>query len=529
MQPTRKLAWLVVLVVASAGFAAIEACVGDDSTGVPDASDAAPDTTTQPDGGSEAGDAAADVNTNCDDASGAFVAAVAFPINGRSQGATVLAGSGDLVLVGEHASPGLLGPDAGVGPSNGQSDALVFRRTAGGAVVWAKSFGGAAPDEIMGVASDSKGDVYVVGDFNSSSISFDSVPITNAAAPNTLPVVAKLSGADGTVVWAHAFSPANADSFCGAVAIRNDHLAVGCKFSVATSLPLTDGGTTSISPLGGVNGLVVDLDLATGGVLWATPFGAYVSDAGTAVAKINALDVTSQGDVIACGTYSGANLQDKPGGNATFTLTRVSSAQDGFVAELSPLNGNAQWAKGFAGASANSQVDDVNCASDGTTGVLLEGAYQGQLDLGAGPTTSNGSSDVFIASLKSKAGAPAWQKSFGSTGLDLAQGIAIDDCARPIAAVRVSGALTLDGVALPAPQANGYAEAALKLDGTGKLLWANGPTPPSTAFLSIQQIVLNANNGRTLVTGYFGGTVDLGGGNTATNNASGPFFIAYSP
>ncbi len=285
-----------------------------------------------------------------------------------------------------------------------------------------------------------------------------------------------------------------------------------------------------LNPFGGVDGLVIALDPKTGGALWTTTMGTYSSgDAGSAAVTVDALDVTDQGAVVASGTYSGVNLQDQPSGNATFKLTRVGPTRDGWVAELSPTNGNAQWAKGFGSAINGSTVDVVRSASDGAGGVLLEGSYEGQIDLGGGPSTSSGSSDAFIASLQNKAGAPAWQKSFGGAGAELAQGISIDDCGRPIAAVRVSSALTLDSVALPAPQTSSYAEAVLKMDTSGKVLWANGPTPPSSAFLSIQQVLLNPNNGRTLVAGFFGGTVDLGGGNTATNGASGPFFIAYAP
>ncbi len=206
-----KLPFACAVVVAFAAIATTEACVGDDSTQPPDGGndatvDGSPDTSVT-DGAPDALDAGPDVNPNCADASGTFTAALAFPLNGQFQGATALAGSSDFVWVGGHASAGLLSPDAGIGPSNGQNDALAFRRTSSGAIVWAVSFGGTLADAFLGVTSDAAGDVYAVGNFRSTSVTFGTHVIANAGSPNPLPVVVKLSGTDGSVVWAEALRP----------------------------------------------------------------------------------------------------------------------------------------------------------------------------------------------------------------------------------------------------------------------------------------------------------------------------------
>src|SRR5512143_3023885 len=148
---------LAMLLTTGVGLAlASEACVGDSPVNPTDSgSDATPSEASVDAGPDAIVDAAPDVNPNCADAQGALAAAIAWPMNGQNHGITFLANSTDAVIVGVHVSAGLLGPDAAIPASNGQTDALAFRRTATGDVVWAQSFGGTLADGFAAVTSDS--------------------------------------------------------------------------------------------------------------------------------------------------------------------------------------------------------------------------------------------------------------------------------------------------------------------------------------------------------------------------------------
>lgn len=73
---------------------------------------------------------------------------------------------------------------------------------------------------------------------------------------------------------------------------------------------------------------------------------------------------------------------------------------------------NAEYIRGMA----------VSAVGD----VYVTGYFSGTLDLGAGPMTSAGSNDIFVAKYNNSDGSLAWSKSFGGTGDDRAYDIAIN-------------------------------------------------------------------------------------------------------
>jgi hypothetical protein len=89
---------------------------------------------------------------------------------------------------------------------------------------------------------------------------------------------------------------------------------------------------------------------------------------------------------------------------------------------LDPAGGAPTFVKAYGDATAQSGVA-VNVDKAGN--VLLAGAFQGTMNLGAMTLTSAGAYDVFIAKF-SPAGELLWAKSFGDASNQQAQGIAAD-------------------------------------------------------------------------------------------------------
>ena len=129
--------------------------------------------------------------------------------------------------------------DFGKGPllNNGSGEVAVVKLDPSGTLVWSTSFSGAGSDRANAIATDSAGDVYVVG--TSSSTSMD----INAKGQNALAFnsnggsgfVVKLKGKDGGYLWAEATSSTKFAG-CNAVAVAGTHVAVGCTFSSVIDL-----------------------------------------------------------------------------------------------------------------------------------------------------------------------------------------------------------------------------------------------------------------------------------------------------
>jgi hypothetical protein len=83
----------------------------------------------------------------------------------------------------------------------GYADMFIAKYDAAGTVLWAKRAGGTDDDLGYSVSTDASGDVYVMGSFYSSTITFGTTILTNANAGGADIFIAKYDAA-GTLLWA---------------------------------------------------------------------------------------------------------------------------------------------------------------------------------------------------------------------------------------------------------------------------------------------------------------------------------------
>lgn len=528
---TLRSVFVVSLSVAGA-VAGLYACVGDapvpgtpvlDSGGQSDTalSDSSGDTSVA-DGGSA-----------CSiDAGGKQLAAVAYAMDGQTRGIAI-DNLGNQLHVGVFGGTGFVG-DASI-TSAGNGDMFAFKRAGNGGVLWAKAFGSTALDSFEGASVDEAGDFYVIGNSTSPSITIGKSTIQNPNGVN-VGVIVKLSGADGSVIWAQGITPnlpfGNVPAlFCVGIAGAKTHVAIGCHYaSASVTYPLVNGSTNTIASYGGRNSLIAQIDEATGGVSAITQLGPAGVDAGSGTySAIAGLDILTTGNVLASGSFSAPAMKDTAGNKPTISLSRVGSNADGWVAELD-TKGNGVWAKDISSPDGG-MINGINVTHDGTGGATIIGGFHGAVDLGSGPLVAptGGNKDLFIAHLKNQAGPPDWHKVFGGPGDDFANAIGLDNCARTVASFVVTGAVTLDGVALPVPQQNSIASVYLKIDSAGNSLWAQGFTPPANSAVAGFGLATAQGDGRLFVVGAFNGAVDLGFGKVVQTGAQSPFLAVFAP
>ena len=227
------------------------------------------------------------------------------------------------------------------------------------------------------------------------------------------------------------------------------------------------------------------------------------------------------GDTVAAGVFAGATVI-----GGVPVATTGPSDQDFFVARIDD-NGHAVWVKRFGDATSQggSELSDprdgrhgVAVAPDGR--VIVAGGFRGTVDFGGGPLVSpNGANDVFVVALDAS-GNHLWSKSFGGAGGDgRARSVAVGADGRVLVGGGFTGTIDFGGGALSQPGVSGDEDGLflLELDASGNHLWSKR-VGSATAQTRANDVGFDAA-GNVLVTGLFGGTVDVGDGPLVASGA----------
>ena len=250
------------------------------------------------------------------------------------------------------------------------SEAWVGAMMPDGAPIWARSFGAADGDGMVGVAFDGQGNQVAVGSFGQS-VSFGDFFFT---AADTDGYVIKLRESDGEVLWARQFGAAAGD-FAEAVAVDPDDNTV----VVGSYTNTQSWGGDEHTPVGAKD-LFVARYTAGGAHDFSTSLG------GDGTEHANHLAVDADGNPIVVGYFDAdMSLGGDELGNA--------GGQDVFVVKLTRAGGHA-WSYRFGGG-----MDDYSqaVAVDRHGIVYVIGTFKGTADV-AGETFETDSTASFLVS-----------------------------------------------------------------------------------------------------------------------------------
>ena len=228
---------------------------------------------------------------------------------------------------------------------------------------------------------------------------------------------------------------------------------------------------------------------AGGNHLWSKRLGGSARDEG------NAITVDGTGNVIVMGMFSGG--VDFGGG-----VLSSAGLFDMFIAKYD-AGGNHLWSKRFGGTNYDRSY---SVAADTTGNVLLTGVFDGSVDFGGGVFTSVGATDIAIAKLDAS-GNHLWSKHFGNQGSDVGASIAVDTSGDVLLTGFFSNGVDFGGGVLNS--AGSLDLFIAKFDGAGTHLWSKrfGDTYGDYG----SSVAVDASD-NVLLTGYFDGSVDFGGG-----------------
>jgi hypothetical protein len=317
--------------------------------------------------------------------------------------------SGNVVVTGRYGSAltiynqGSSGT-AGTTLSNaGNNDCFVAKYSPDGAVLWAARSGGTSSDQGNGIATDTSGNVLVVGQFSSTAFKIynqgptETIGITLSNAGNNDCFVAKYSP-DGAVLWAAQIAGTGSDIGRGIATDPSGNVFVTGSYDAALTIYDKDGiGVVTLPFIAGVDCFVAKYSSA-GAVLWAARIaGTSISDTGFGVAT------DSSGNVVVSGQYGttvGFYNQGPTGGTLSTTLQTTGGGADCFVAKYSPA-GAVLWAAQVGSTTGDS---GNGIATDSSGNVFVTGNYaatltvynQGPSRIAATTLPVTGSIDCFV-------------------------------------------------------------------------------------------------------------------------------------
>jgi hypothetical protein len=298
----------------------------------------------------------------------------------------------------------------------------------------------------------------------------------------------------GAVTWSKIFVTMDAsDEWFGLETDGAGNVIVGLR--LGNQIDLGGGPVTNV--------VVAKFD-AAGNHLWSKGFGSVATD----------LAVDAGGNVVITGYFN--NFIDLGGG----VLFSQGGANDVFVAKYSP-SGQHLWSKRFGGFGPDT-AEGVAVDVDGN--VVVVGAIGNQVDFGGGMLPFGGNSDFFALELDPN-GNHLWSKSYGDFDTQFGLRVTTDPDKNVILGGRLWGSADFGGGMLTASPA-GTDLLAVKLDSNGNHLWSKrwGDNPNQRV-----EAVAADSAGNVLLSGYFAGTVDFGGGTLFAGAEDDGFVVKLDP
>ena len=292
--------------------------------------------------------------------------------------------SGNIFLGGFYSSS--LSFDGITLPNVGGNDIFIVKLDTNGNTIWAKGAGGAFSESVEGIASDASGNVCIVGQYDSPTISFDGASLTNASAGQADLFIVKYSQS-GSVLWVKGAGGSSIDVAKSVATDTSDNIYVTGFFS-SSSLSYD----ATILANNGVSGdvFVSKFDLS-GNVVWAKSNGGIEHD------EANSIALDALGNVYIGGAFSGPSI--------LFGSTNLTN-EGLFVAKYTN-SGNSLWAKS-SDSYGQSEVNAI--AIDETNAVCLAGRFSNTtISFGSIVLTNSYSpfgtiGDAYVAKLNSPLG-----------------------------------------------------------------------------------------------------------------------------
>lgn len=243
---------------------------------------------------------------------------------------------------------------------------------------------------------------------------------------------------------------------------------------------------------------------------------------GNDVAAVNSLDsaVDSAGNTYVTGTIKGTIDFDPAAVHAdgSDVLTALGTT-DAYVAKYN-ADGSFAWARALGSdyvqqSTLNTPETGNGVRVDASGNVYVAGTFFGKATFGTIRLTSAGDADAFVAKL-SPIGTVLWAKSWGGTGQDMGNDVAVDSSGNVIAVGATAYSDPVSGWIANTSQIRKYSSA-------GASTWSASIAGPTGAAYGVGTDAA----GNVYTAGRFSGTVDFNPSATKTNSVTANYGSGY--
>lgn len=344
--------------------------------------------------------------------------------------------AGNTYTTGSFEGTADFDPGAGVTnlTSEGGRDAFVTKLDGEGGLLWTFRIGSSYHTEFSNnIATDSSGNVFVVGGFRGT-VDFDpGSGVANLASPDEENMFVAKYDANGNYVWAKAVGGDASPVGYGLDLDSSGNLYIGGAFSAHADFDPGTGNSATWAQ-GSRDAFILKLD-PLGDFLWVKRFGGSRND------LVQDIAVDDAGDVYSTGYFTGT-VDFDPGAGSTNLSAATSTDVDAFVVKLNS-DGNFLWARNMGGTSWDLGFAMALDTSGPEDHIYVTGRFEGTADFdpGAGVAnlTSAGGYDVFLSKLDAD-GDFVWAKNMGGTGNEEAFAVVADASGNVYTTGRYSGA-----------------------------------------------------------------------------------------
>jgi hypothetical protein len=367
-----------------------------------------------------------------------------------------------------------------------------------GKPVWQVGFGGPGIDSTRGIAVGTDGSTYLAGYFEGE-IDFGGTVGKKTSAGKTDAFLAKLAP-DGKLAWVQTWGAARED-VANSVAVKGDKIVVAGSF-------LDDIKIGSFAKhANNSDDLYIAAFDKDGNADWLWTAGGIDSDG------VNAIAATPDGGWVIGGSYTTA--LEVAVGTSKQTI-KSKGGTDALLIKLA-ATGDTEWVKSFGG-----KYDDtiMHVGVDANSNVFVQGIFKDKADWGGKePLVAGGGSDndVVLAKFDTN-GEYVWAQRFGNAFNDVAGGLAVDASGQ----ITIAGSFENKGTISfgPGDEHKSAGEADIyvaRFANDGKLVWAR---TYGGERVDVANDVAVDSAGNAVVTGWFEGTVELGGTAVSTNGGN---------
>lgn len=383
----------------------------------------------------------------------------------------------------------------------GDFDIFIAKYDPLGNVLWAQSAGGLSFDYGYGITTDASGNVYITGWFQSTTIVFGSTTLTNAGVGTDIFLVKY--DPSGNVLWAKSEGGSTGDTGYGVATDANGNVYITGEFQSPT---MTIGATILTNAGGTVpNDIFIAKYDNAGTPLWAQRAGGTGSDFGNSIA------IDNYGNAYVTGNFSSSTINFGTG-----PLTNA-GVYDLYIAKYDP-SGGILWAK-RAGGSSGDGSNSVAIDSNGD--VCISGIFTSStIDFGTGPWANAGGNDVFVVKYDN-AGNAVWVNTIGGSLNEETYNLATDNLGNVyVAGDFQSASITIGSTTLT--NAGNYDVFVAKYNALGNSLWAIGAGGSGYDY---GYSICTDTNSNVYVSGYFSSATFTLGTTTLTNAGGSDIFI----